>query len=372
MALGAAALGGTAVLAAGVVSAAPSTAIRIEVNGRTVELGAPPLVVRNHVYLPLRFIAQTLGVPVHWDGTNRTVYLGTTPPGANGAGAFTYQGLTYRATALQVRSYPGHQHTSGVYWVVSYGVTNTTAAPVDVATTQPPLGLLGPGGQQLLPEVSLGGPAPQVINPGITFSSYMVVPVPSGALPSAYGLGFDTYHVVNTTFETQPVSASLPVSQSETMTTPVSATYAITDVWNRSIQNVTIGQVVQTTSVLPNTSSSSFDPGTTLWIVNFSISNPNLTSVSFSSTNFALNLGGELDIPPLSVASIPGYFGPTDLSQPGGVLLASDQSFSGALAFAVPQGTPTGSPSLSIRVNGQQRLISLTPCSGNVCPPIGD
>ena len=372
VAIGAAALGGTALLAAGMVSAAPSVGIRIEVNGRAIQLAAPPLVVRNHVYLPLRFTAQLLGVPVHWDGANRTVYLGTAPPGSAGAASFTYQGMTYRATGLQVRSYPGHHHTSGVYWIVSYSVTNTTTAPVDVATTQPPLGLLGPGGQQLLPQVSLGGPAPQSVNPGITFSSYMVVPVPSGALPSAYGLGFDTYRVVNTNFQTQPVSAALPVSQSTTTSTPVSATYAVTNLWNRSVQDITIGQVVQTTAILPNTSSSSFDPGTTLWIVNFSISNPNLTSISFTSSNFALNFGGELDIAPLAVASVPGYFAQTDLSQPGGVLLASDQSFSGALAFAVPRGTPISSPSLSIRINGQQRLISLTPCTGNICPPIGN
>ena len=359
----------TGVLGSVAVSADGAPTIHVEVNGQPVTFGSAPVMINNHVYLPIRYVAQALGLPVAWDAGTDTVLIGTVPNGVAGA-AFTYQGVRYTASSLQIRTLPGDSTTSGTYWIVSYSLTNTGTAPVNVPQQQPSLVLFGPKGVQLSPDSGLSGSAPGILNPGITFSSYLVFDVPAGALPSSYALGFDTYSVVGGQFSTTPVSAPLPTSGSTETDTAVSATYSVNDLWNSGLQQVTIGRVVRTTGMAPSLSASSFDPTTSFWIVDFAVANPGPGNISFSASNFALNFNNSLAIAPSTVGALPGYVTPSSLTTSGTVTLPAGQTFSGSLLFAIPAGTPTTNPGLSLTVGSQTRIISLQPCTGGVCPPI--
>lgn len=367
---------GIGALATGIFGAVGASAdgaapIHIEVNGQSVSFDSAPVMVADHVYLPIRYVAQALGIPVHWDASTQTVLIGTVPTSANGTtGSFVYQGLRYSSTTLAIRNYPGSGNTSGAYWIVSYSLTNTGTTPINVPQQQPALALFGPGGVQLSPDAALGGPAPSVINPGISFSSYLVFDVAPGAVPSAYSLGFDTYQVVGGQFTATPVSAPLPTSGSTEVETPVSATYSLNNVWNSGLQQVTIGKVVQTTQIVPDLTAASFNPTTTFWIVDFDVTNPGPGNISFSNSNFALNFNDTLSISPANISSLPGYVAPSSLSASGGETLPAGATFSGSLLFSVPVGTPTTNPGLSLTVGGQTRIISLQPCSGGTCPPV--
>lgn len=361
----------TAVLC--VASAAGADAgpnITVAVNGRAVAFDAPPVMLNDHVYVPVRYLAAALGIPVQWDANSETVYVGTVPesPGQVG-GAFDYEGLHYATTGLVIRQYPGPQTTSGAYWIVSYAISNTGTQPVNVPQQQPALGLFGPNGVQLSPDTKLSGTAPDVINPGITFSSYWVFEVPEGALPTSYTLGFNTYQVVGSQFTTTPISAALPGSSSTQADSPVGSSYALTNVWNAGVQKLNIDRVIQSTQIVPDLTPPSFTPGTAFWIVDFDINNPGPANISFSSGNFALNLDGYDAIAPDNVSSLPGYIAPSSLTQSGGVTLGPGDTFSGSLLFAVPSGTPTNDPGLALSINGQTRIVSIQPCAG-ACPPI--
>jgi len=361
----------TGVLGSVVASAAGAAAIQVEVDGRPVTFASAPVMINNHVYLPIRYVAQALGLPVSWDASTDTVLIGTVPSGPAGAGAgFAYQGVQYTANSLQIRTYPGNGNISGAYWIVSYSMTNTGSAPVNVPQQQPSLVLFGPQGVQLSPESTLGGSAPGVLNPGITFSSYLVFEVPAGALPSAYSMGFDTYQVVGGQFTTTPLSAPLPTSGATETDTAVSATYSLNNLWNSGLQQLTIGRVVQTTEVVPSLTASSFDPTTSFWVVDFGVTNPGPGNITFSANNFALNFNNDLSIAPDAVGSLPGYVAPSSLTASGTVTLPAGQTFSGSLLFVVPAGTPTTNPALSVTVGAQTRIISLQPCTGGVCPPV--
>lgn len=362
----------TAGLWAGVgVRAAGTAAIHVEVNGQAVSLGAAPVMISDHVYLPIRYIAQALGLPVHWDAGTRTVLVGSVPTGGQAtAGSFTYQGLEYAATALSVRTYPGAQASAGPYWILSYSITNTSKQPVNVPQQQPALGLFGPGGAQLAPTASLGGPAPGVINPGTTFSSYLVFAVPVGALPSAYSFGFDTYQVVGGQFTTTPVSAPLGTPSSTQVQTPISATYSLNGVWNSGLQQVTIGKLIQTSAIVPDLSPASFDPSTSFWVLDFSVTNPGPGNVTLAAGNFALNFNDALSISADAVGALPGYVAPSSLDSGGSVTLPAGQTFSGSLLFVIPAGTPTTNPGLQLTVGQQTRIISLSPCTAGNCPPV--
>jgi len=55
------------------------------VNGQSVTLDVPPQVIDGRTLVPLRFVAESFGVTVDWDGSTRTVTItsppeGTTPP----------------------------------------------------------------------------------------------------------------------------------------------------------------------------------------------------------------------------------------------------------------------------------------------------
>jgi len=348
-----------------------SATISVVVNGQTVTFDSAPMLINDHVYVPIRYVAQALGIPVTWDQANETVYLGNSQAGSTAlGGSFAYEGLKYSAAGLQMREYPGQQNTSGAYWIVSYAITNTSAAPVDVATTQPALVLFGPGGVQLAPDSGNSGPGATTLNPGITYSSYDVFNVPTTAVPSAYSLGFNTYQVVNGQFTTSPVSASLAPSSSTTVQTPVGSTYSLQNVWNGAIQTLSIGQVVQSTAIVPELTPPSFDPTTSFWIVDFDITNPGPDSISFSASDFALDFNGGLSIPAAAVASLPGYVPATSLTSPGGVTVTEGNTFSGGLLFDVPANTPTANPGLALSVNGNTRVVSLQACNAGVCPPV--
>lgn len=48
-----------------------------KVNGQPVQLDVPPTIYNNRTFVPLRFIAETLGAEVAWNGTLRTVQVST-------------------------------------------------------------------------------------------------------------------------------------------------------------------------------------------------------------------------------------------------------------------------------------------------------
>jgi N-acetylmuramoyl-L-alanine amidase len=49
------------------------------VNGKQVKLDTPPVVRKQRMLLPLRFVAESLGVTVGWNGASRTVIANETP-----------------------------------------------------------------------------------------------------------------------------------------------------------------------------------------------------------------------------------------------------------------------------------------------------
>ena len=60
------------------------------VNGKKVKLDTPPLLEKNIVSVPVRFVSEQMGLHVSWDNTDKAVYLTTveTPPAKdNGVGA---------------------------------------------------------------------------------------------------------------------------------------------------------------------------------------------------------------------------------------------------------------------------------------------
>ncbi len=50
------------------------------VNGRSVSLPASPLIIHDRAYVPLRFIAESLGEEVYWDPAARSIYIGKPSP----------------------------------------------------------------------------------------------------------------------------------------------------------------------------------------------------------------------------------------------------------------------------------------------------
>ena len=361
----------TAVLGiAATVGADGGPNITVDVNGQPVTFDSPPVMINDHVYVPIRYIATALGIPVQWDGPSETVYVGAVPETSGSVGGtFDYQNLRYATTGLVIRQYPGAQNTSASYWIVSYSITNNGTQPVNVPQQMPALQLFGPNGAQLSPDSNLSGAAPGVVNPGITFSGYLVFDVPAGALTANYALGFNTYQVAGSQFTTTPVSAALPGSSSSQMVTNVGSSYALSKVWNSDAQTLNIYRVTQSTQVVPDLSPGSFNPSTSFWVVDFGVTNPGPSSVTFSASNFALSLGDYNSIAPLGVRALPGYIAPSNLTQSGGVTLGAGDSFSGSLMFALPLGTSTTGSGLALTVNGQTRIVSIEPCSG-ACPPI--
>lgn len=53
---------------------------RAEVNGEPRVLQVPPVLVEGRLLAPIRFMAESLGAEVRWDGTGRTVYIDLASP----------------------------------------------------------------------------------------------------------------------------------------------------------------------------------------------------------------------------------------------------------------------------------------------------
>lgn len=51
----------------------------VEWRGSTIKVDAPPVIVNGRTLVPLRLVAQALGLAVRWDGGERTVYLESSP-----------------------------------------------------------------------------------------------------------------------------------------------------------------------------------------------------------------------------------------------------------------------------------------------------
>ena len=68
------------------------------VNGKTVELDVPATIIRDRTYVPTRFVSESLGANVGWDGLNRVAII-------------THGGTTIRVS--EKSPYVGLQHGPG-------------------------------------------------------------------------------------------------------------------------------------------------------------------------------------------------------------------------------------------------------------------
>ena len=57
-----------ALIAAAGISVSAQTPIKIEVNGNEVEFDTPPVVVNDRTMIPIRAVAEAMGLKVSWDG----------------------------------------------------------------------------------------------------------------------------------------------------------------------------------------------------------------------------------------------------------------------------------------------------------------
>ncbi len=375
-------------------SSGSGSTIHVVLDGHTVTLPAAPIISGGHVFLPLRDLADALGLAVHWDPATDTVYLGGSAPASSAATtipldapaspppvptpaptSFTYNGLQYSATGLVARPYPGDQTDSGTDWIVSYSITNTSSMPIPVPAMQVPL-LFGSGGAQISANSSLSGTTPSVINPGITFSSYEVFNVPSSASPADYDLGITPTQVVGSQYYFgQPLKTALPPDGGTTEKTPVNASYDLENVFGNSHnltseQVLTIEDTVLTNAIAPDLTAPSYKPGTSFLIVDFTLKNTTSGDISINAEDFSLNLNDEDTIAPYNVSDLPGHIQPTGLETQGGVTVLTGSTFTGGLLFELPAGTPTANPQLQFSANGQTRVVSLSPCASGACPPV--
>ena|GEM_PF-1740949 len=387
--------GAVLLLPAAAANADGNSTIHVVLDGRTVNLPTPPQLTGGHVFLPLRDLAAALELAVRWDPTTDTVYLGSGAPAlATGAtaipldapvrspstpagSAFTYNGLRYETTGLVARPYPGDQNNSGTYWIVSYSITDTSSTPFSVPASEVPV-LFGPNGSQIAADSTLGGTAPSVVNPGITFSTYEVFNVPSSAVPSDYALGFaPTQTVGSQSYFGTPLKMSLPPNSSSTDKTPVGASYDLENVFSNanthnltSEQVLTITDTMHTTAIAPDLTKPSFKPDTSFLIVNFTLKNTTSGDINIAASDFTLDYNCEMSITPYNISYLPGYVQATGLQAQGGVTVLTGSTFSGSLLFEIPAGTPTTNPQLQFSANGQTRVVTLTPCQSGACPPV--
>ena len=48
-----------------------------QIDGKNAELDVPAAIKNDRVYVPLRFAAEGLNVPIEWDAETKTVIIGT-------------------------------------------------------------------------------------------------------------------------------------------------------------------------------------------------------------------------------------------------------------------------------------------------------
>lgn len=88
------------------------------VNEKTYELDVPPIVINNQVYIPLRFIAEALDLPIFWKPENRSVEICyrscmhklNIPTTSQIAQKIAIQGIKIGDTIAQVTSILGNYH----------------------------------------------------------------------------------------------------------------------------------------------------------------------------------------------------------------------------------------------------------------------
>jgi len=113
------------VLSIGFVSGVwASPAITLIVNGQRAD--AEVRIINGVSFLPLRAVATLLGVPVHWDGATRTIYVGTRTP------APATPTIGTRQNPIPI----GTQARVGQEWNVTVLEINTNAWDIVRATNQ--------------------------------------------------------------------------------------------------------------------------------------------------------------------------------------------------------------------------------------------
>ncbi|TEB17722.1 hypothetical protein Psfp_00214 [Pelotomaculum sp. FP] len=66
--------------------------VKIVLNGKEVQPDTPPQIIDGRTFVPLRFVAESLGINVSWDADNRTVVM-TTPENMPPYSLVSYQKL---------------------------------------------------------------------------------------------------------------------------------------------------------------------------------------------------------------------------------------------------------------------------------------
>lgn len=68
---------------AGSESATPPNPLKVVVNDKEIYSDVPVVIRGGRLFLPVRFLAESLDLPVDWDAATRTVYIGARPTGVD-------------------------------------------------------------------------------------------------------------------------------------------------------------------------------------------------------------------------------------------------------------------------------------------------
>jgi hypothetical protein len=80
------------ILASAGMAAGEEKPVKIVLNGKEVQPDTPPQIIDGRTFVPLRFVAESLGINVRWDDESRTVEL-TTPENMPPYSLVSYQKL---------------------------------------------------------------------------------------------------------------------------------------------------------------------------------------------------------------------------------------------------------------------------------------
>ncbi|MBU8906838.1 copper amine oxidase N-terminal domain-containing protein [Desertibacillus haloalkaliphilus] len=94
-----------------------------KVNGKEVNISVPAQVREGRTFVPLRFISQSLGEAVHWEGSTRTVSVGGDGTGNIESSAWLgqYYNLGYTGTGMTTELYVHQKNSNAISFVSQTG-----------------------------------------------------------------------------------------------------------------------------------------------------------------------------------------------------------------------------------------------------------